>query len=98
MNNFIVNLNILDECCTKCSTNTVQKDVIIRSTNQTIDLQGCYILNVIEVGTNFVKVIIQNGIQVFIRTVFTTYPMQVSLPTDCNSKHVITINAEISGV
>lgn len=98
MNNFIVNLNILDECCTKCSTNTLQKEVIVTSTTQTIDLQGCYILNVIDVGANFVKVIIQNGTNVIIRTVFTTYAMQVSLPSSCNTTHVITISATISGV
>lgn len=97
MNNFIVNLNILDECCTKCSTNTIQKDVIVRSTSQTVDLQGCYILNVLDVEPTFVKVIIQNGIRVFIRTVYTTYAMQLSLPADCNNKHVITITAEITG-
>ncbi len=95
MNNFIVNLSIKDECCTKCGNNTIQKDVIIRSINQTIDLQGAYILNVIEVGPNFVKVLIQNGIRVFIRTVYTTFAIQLSLPADCDNKHVLTIAVEI---
>ena len=64
MNSFIVNLSIKDECCAKCSTNVVEKDVIVTSFNQAIDLQGCYILNIIEVGPNFCKVIIQNGVRV----------------------------------
>jgi hypothetical protein len=96
MNNFVVNLNILDECCSKCGNNTVQKDVIIRSTSQAVDLQGCYILNVIAVDSDSVTVIIQNGIRVFIRNVYTAYSMQVSLPADCNNTHVITITAQIS--
>lgn len=95
MNNFIVNLNIVDECCTKCGNNTLTRDVTVTSPSQTISLQGCYILNVIEVGTNFTKVIIQNGINVIIRTVFTTFPMIISLPNDCQFKHVVTVTAEI---
>lgn len=98
MNNFPVNLNIKDECCTKCGNTTLQREVIITSFNQTIDLQGCYILNVIEVGTNFLKVIIQNGMYVFIRTINPTYAMQVSLPSDCNTKHVITICTKVCRV
>jgi hypothetical protein len=98
MNNFPVNLSIKDECCTKCGNNTLQRDVIITSSSQTIDLQGCYILNVIEVGTSFIKVIIQNGIFVFIRTVFPTFAMQVSLPSDCNTKHVVTICTQVCRV
>ncbi|MDD2376454.1 MAG: hypothetical protein PHD15_03525 [Clostridia bacterium] len=98
MNDFTVNLNIKDECCTKCGNTTLQKEVIITSFNQTIDLQGCYILNVIEVGPSFIKVIIQNGMYVIIRTIFPTYAMQVSLPSDCNTKHVITICTQVCRV
>jgi len=98
MNNFPITLNIKDECCTKCGNNTIQKNVIITSTSQTIDLQGFYILNVIEVGPSFVKVIIQNGMYVFIRTVFPTYAVQICLPSDCNTKHIITICTQVCRV
>jgi|GEM_PF-1970049 len=98
MNNFIVTLNIKDECCTKCSTNTIEKEVIIRSTSQTIDLQGCYILNVIDVGPDFCRVIIQNGVRIFIRNIFTTFALQLSLPAECNNQHVLTITAQITAV
>lgn len=98
MNNFIVNLNICDECCTKCSTKTSSQSLTVTSVTQTIDLQGAYILNVIEVGPNYVKVIIQNGINVIIRSVFTTFPTIISLPNDCCFKHVITIFAQIQGI
>lgn len=94
-----VYLNICDECCTKCGTNTLNREVRITSPTQGVDLQGNYILNAIEVGVNYVKVIIQNGIYVYIRTVFTTYPLQLSIPPcDCCTRHVITIYATIHGV
>lgn len=98
MNTFPITLNIKDECCTKCGNTSLQKEVIITSFSQTIDLQGCYILNVIEIGVNFIKVIIQNGMYVYIRTIHPTYAMQVSLPSDCNTKHVVTICTEICRV
>ncbi len=98
MINFPVNLSIKDECCTKCGNTTLQRDVIIASPSQTIELQRCYILNVIEVGPTFIKVIIQNGIFVFIRTVYPNFATQVSLPTDCCSKHVITLCTQICRV
>lgn len=98
MNNFIVNLNICDECCTKCNTKTSNQSLSVTSVNQTIDLQGAYILNVIEVGPNFIKVIIQNGINVIIRSVFTTFPTIISLPNDSCFRHVVTIFVQIPGV
>jgi hypothetical protein len=98
MNNFAINLNICDECCTKCGTNTLNKVVSVTSSRQTIELQGNYILNIIEAGPNFARVLIQNGINVIIRSVFTTFPLVISLPNNCKFRHVITIFIEIPGV
>lgn len=96
MNDFNITLTIQDlvycnNCCDK-ETNTLT----ITSINDTINLKCGYILNVVRVGTNFFTVLIQNGINTYIRNVFTSYPMQLCI---CSNKvnHIITISGVING-
>jgi hypothetical protein len=98
MNNFIVNLSVEDcftdsSCCKNCSS----KEVVISNTSQVVNLFDSYILNVVRVTSTYFTVIIQNGVNVIIRNVFTSYRLNVVLPTNDNcSKHIVTIGGTIT--
>lgn len=94
MNNFIVELNIRDTCCTNCCKETVQKIVTITATTQTVALQNCYTLNVINVTANTCTVLIQNGVNAIIRNISTNYDMSICIPNKCG-EHIVTIGVTI---
>ncbi|MNP48434.1 hypothetical protein D3C76_1425550 [compost metagenome] len=89
MNGFIVNLHITDVCCDKCFREVLKKNITITDTNQTVALQDCYFLNVINVK--------QNGVYAIIRNIATNYDMQICIPYKCG-EHVVTIGCEIMPV
>jgi hypothetical protein len=97
MNDFIVKLDIKDtitsnECC-----NSLQKTVTITATSQTIMLQNDYILNVIRATPTYCTVLIQNGIEVIIRNIYTNYTTCISLPCTSNcSQQVICLSCNVS--
>lgn len=95
MSDFNITLTVQDvvynnNCCDK-ETTTLN----ITSINNTINLKCNYILNIIRVSDNFFTVLIQNGINTYIRNVFTSYPMQLCISNNCNN-HVITISGVIN--
>ncbi len=96
MNDFNITLTIEDliysnNCCDKETTTLNVKNI-----NDTISLKCGYILNVIRVSNNFFTVLIQNGINTYIRNVFTNYPMQLCIGNNLVN-HVITISGTING-
>ncbi|MNV91321.1 hypothetical protein D3C71_1858060 [compost metagenome] len=97
MNGFIVNLHITDVCCDKCFREVLKKNITITDTNQTVALQDCYFLNVINVTDNYCTVLIQNGVYAIIRNIATNYDMQICIPYKCG-EHVVTIGCEIMPV
>lgn len=94
MNNFNITLNINDICCSKNCTNSVQKEISVTSSTQTINLQCSYILNVIQVSENYITILLQNGSNVVIRDIFSTFTTEILLPCT-NCKHIISISTNI---
>lgn len=96
MDTFNVTITIQDlvysnNCCDKDTTT-----LTITSINDTINLKCGYILNIIRVNTNFFTVLIQNGINTYIRNVFVNYPMQLCISNN-KVNHVITVSGIING-
>ena len=83
MDDFNVNLTIEDTvrngCC--CSSNT--QTILITNSSQTVFLQDCYILNIIFASNDRFTVLIQNGTQVIIRNIFTSFTTDLPLPSNC---------------
>ena len=89
---FSVSLNIRDLLICNCLKNSNNSDVTITSTSQNINLQCGYRLNVVAVSSTYVTVIIQNGIYVIIRRIYTNYTTNICLPSDDScSKQIISI-------
>ena len=56
-----ITLNINDTYCTKCYKNTRENDVVFSSSDQCVELQNNYRLNVLSISDNTFNIIIQNG-------------------------------------
>lgn len=95
MNNYKVNLTLEDTFYGDCCKNTLQRDVTVISTRQTIALQCNYLLNVVFVSARYFTVLVQNGQQVIIRNIYTSHPSTLCLPNRCG-KHLLTISGTIS--
>ncbi|MCX8074981.1 MAG: hypothetical protein N2749_05285 [Clostridia bacterium] len=94
MDDFIVQLSIVDTCCNKCFKEVNRKMVTITETSQTVALQNCFTLNVINVEENFATVLIQNGVYAIIRNIFTNYTTEICLPNKCK-EHIVAISVNI---
>ena len=94
MDDFNVNITITDTINNGCCNNTVQKTVLISSSAQTIALQNCYILNVIAITQNMFTVLIQNGIQVIVRNIYTSFTTDLPLPSNCK-RHILNISGTV---
>lgn len=91
--NFSICLTLKDTLICNCLRNTNNSNIEVTSTSQTIELQNGYTLNVVAVSENSVTILIQNGTQVIIRTIYTNYNMNINIPTGnpCNSRQVLCI-------
>ena len=91
--NFSVTLNIRDILVSNCLKNTNNSNIIVTSTTQVVNLQNGYILNVVRVTERLVTVVIQNGVNIYIRNIFLNYDCNICLPTEnpCSYKHILTI-------
>ena len=94
MDDFNVNITINDTVNNGCCNNTVQKTVLISNSAQTIALQNCYILNVINAENNMFTVLIQNGVQVIVRNIYTNFTTDLPLPSDCK-RHILNISGTV---
>ena len=95
MNTYNVNLTVVDTVIDNCNNKSSQKKtLLVTSTSQTVELQDCYILNIIAVTENMFTVLIQNGIQVIVRNIYTTFATDICLPSECK-KHLLTISGNI---
>ena len=94
MDDFNVNITITDTINNGCCNNTVQKTVLISSPAQTIALQNCYVLNVIAINENMFTVLIQNGVQVIVRNIYTNFTTDLPLPSNCK-RHILNISGSI---
>ena len=94
MDTYNVNLTIEDTICDNCCKNTEKKSILITNTTQTISLQNCYILNVISVQNNLFTVLIQNGIQVIVRNIYTSFTTDICLPSQCK-RHLLKISGTV---
>ena len=90
MNTYNVDLTVIDTLIDGCSRNVEKKNVLITSTSQTVNLQDSYILNVVAIRDNMFTVLIQNGIQVIVRNIYTTFTTDLCLPSNCK-KHLLSI-------
>jgi len=94
MDNYNVNLTIEDTLCDNCCKNTNKKTILITSTSQTVSLQNCYILNVIAATENMFTVLIQNGTQVIVRNIYTSFSTDMCLPSNCK-RHILNISGTV---
>ncbi len=94
MNDFNITLTIEDIFCNKCCKESKQTQTTVTSTSQTISLQNNYILNIIQVSTNFFTVLIQNGVNVIIRNIYTNFTTSICIPNQCGT-HFIRISGTI---
>lgn len=94
MDTYNVNLTVEDTLCDNCCKNTEKKNVLITSTSQTVSLQNCYIINVIAATNNMFTVLIQNGIQVIVRNIYTSFTTDICLPSDCK-RHLLSISGTV---
>lgn len=94
--NFSICLNLKDILICNCLKNTNNSNIGVTSTSQTIELQNGFTLNVISVNENSATILIQNGTQVIIRTIYTNYSMNINIPTGdpCNSRHILCISVK----
>ena len=95
MDGFQVNVTIQDCFINKCCRNCIQRDTLVDSVTQTITLQCNFILNVIHVSSTYFTVLIQDGVNVIIRNIFTSHSTSLCLPNECG-KHIITICGTIT--
>ena len=96
MNNFNITLNIEDIICSKCCKDKESKTLNITSPSQVVNLKENYILNIIDVSSTKFTVLIQNGIEIIIRNIYTSYDMQICLPCNC-ATHLLTVSGNING-
>lgn len=90
MDTYNVNLTVIDTLSDGCCKNVEKKNVLITSTSQTVNLQDSYILNVIAISENMFTVLIQNGIQVIVRNIYTSFTTDLCLPSNCK-RHLLSI-------
>lgn len=91
MDTYNVNLTVEDsltDC--SCFKNTEKKSLTITSTSQTICLQDNYILNIVSATSDMFTVLIQNGTQVIVRNIYTTFTTELCLPSNCK-RHLVSI-------
>lgn len=86
-----ITLNINDTYCTKCYKNSRESTQNFSSTNQSIELQNNYFLNVLSVSSNTFNIIIQNGNCVIIRKIQKGISTSILIPSKCS--HIITITS-----
>ncbi|MEG1705483.1 MAG: hypothetical protein RR290_02780 [Clostridia bacterium] len=94
MNSFNVKLIINDMCCSKSCEKTIQKETNVTCISQTIQLQSSFTLNVIQVLNNNITVLIQNGSNVILRTIYDNFTSEIQLPCE-NCQHIISISVDI---
>lgn len=94
MNDYIVELTIVDTCCTKCFRDSSEKTISISDNSQVINLKNGYTLTVVSVSPTYCTVLIQNGVFAIVRNIFTTYDTQICLPAKC-VEHVLTLSCRI---
>lgn len=96
MNTFNVLLTLIecnvDECCCK---HVYERDITVVSSNQIINLFNGYILNIVRVTDTYFTVLMQNGTQVVVRNVYTSFPTSLTLP-DTNCCHTVTISGVVN--
>ncbi len=92
--NVVVNICecIIDNCCCK---NTSEREVTVTNTSQQIMLCDNFVINIVRVSETFFTILIQNGTQIIIRNIFTSYPMSICLPASNCTKHIIKIGGNI---
>lgn len=95
MNNINVSLCVTDMICISNFKNILQKDVTITSATQSICLNCDFLLNIVRVENNFFTIILQNGLQIYIRNIFENETFQICLPCK-NGTRIITICGTIN--
>lgn len=95
MNNFNVNIYISDYICASNCQNTLEKDTTLTSTSDTLTLQCNYVLNIVRVSGILFTILLQNGIQTYIRNIYQNESFQICLPCR-NGIHIITICGKIN--
>lgn len=91
MDTYNVNITVEDsltDC--SCFRNTEKKSLTVTRTSETICLQENYILNIVSASENMFTVLIQNGTQVIVRNIYTTFATELCLPSNCK-KHLLCI-------
>lgn len=94
MDTYNVNLTVEDTLINGCCKNTEKKNILITSPSQTVSLQDCYIINVVFITNNMFTVLIQNGIQVIARNIYTSFTTDICLPSNCK-QHLLSISGTV---
>ncbi len=94
MNTYNVNLTIIDTLLDGCCKNVEKKSILITNSSQTVNLQDSYILNVVAIKENMFTVLIQNGVQVIVRNIYTNFSTDLCLPSTCK-KHLLNISGTV---
>lgn len=90
MNPFSINLCIIDRICTGNIKNVLQKEVTVTSTTQSICLNCNYLLNIVRVENNLFTILLQNGLQTYIRNLYENETFQICMPCK-NGTRILTI-------
>jgi len=85
----IMQVNIIDTYCTSCTKNVIEKNEIISSRSDTVELQNRFYFNVLSQNSDTCTIMIQNGQKVIIRNILYNIETSILIPS-CNT-HVITV-------
>lgn len=95
MQNFNIKISIEDLVCSKCCIDRNSLSEYVRSSNDRIILKNDYILNIIGVNTSYFTILLQNGINVYIRNIYFNEDVEICLSSNCNCSHLVTISGAL---
>ena len=90
MENFSINISVIDCFKTKCQTNSMSTTKIITSLQEYIPLYFDYYLKIISVNSNYVLISIDNGVIFYVRKAYINIPITLCISSGSNS-HQVTI-------
>ncbi len=98
MTDFSVDLDIIDLCCSKGFNNKIQKSLTITDTQTTLLLQCNYTLNVINITEEYITILIQDGINVIVSNVYTTFTSEICITSCKNISHTLFVSCSITEI
>lgn len=91
MENYNINLTVIDTAGDKCSTNTKETTTILTNSNNFVNLQCGFSLKIEKVTTTYIIISINNLILHVIRQLYVNIPIWICLCDKNNEYHRLRI-------